>query len=257
MGDEPDMIRKMRAGQLQIAALTGVGLGILDKEARILELPLFYPNEESVDRAVSLVEHKLAAKFEQQGYVWLGMVEGGPVYLFSSKPIQTLEDLKHLKVWSWEGDKLVQAFLNEVGISAVPLSITNVLTGLQTGILDVVYNVPLGLIALQWSPFIRTMIDLRLTQVTGALLMDKKSWDLINPLDQKIIQETTGKMVKEVSAMVRSDNARALVALRKQGIEFVSLSRGDRHTLQVSGDRVAREFLAGPLLNLVRAQMAH
>ena len=48
-GDEKDVLRKIRVGQLHSAGFTGVGLGEILPEIRILELPMLYRNYEEVD----------------------------------------------------------------------------------------------------------------------------------------------------------------------------------------------------------------
>ena len=47
-GDEKDVIRKIRIGQLHGAGFTGVGLGQILPEVRVLDLPFLFDSDEEI-----------------------------------------------------------------------------------------------------------------------------------------------------------------------------------------------------------------
>lgn len=243
MGDEPDEVRKMRAGQLQGAALTGMGLGLIEKEVRVLEVPLLYKTDADVDKATSKLEARLNKKLEDAGYVLLGWAEVGPVYLFTNKPIKTMADMQGVKMWMWEGDKLAEAVFKELKLIPTPLAITNVLTALQTGMIDGVYNAPQGLLALQWNGKVKYMLDLRITQSIGALVLTKKAWDKLSPDERTILKDAGEKYSREIVVEGRKDNQRALAALKSQGIQVTHISAAELKKVKAASDKVAGELV--------------
>jgi TRAP-type C4-dicarboxylate transport system substrate-binding protein len=114
-GDELGVLRKMRFGSIHSAGFTGVGAGEILHEFRILEAPMLIRTYEEVDYITSLLYDELARKFEENGYVLLGLTEVGFVYVFSKKPIRSLSDLKGVKMWMWEGDPLAEAAFKSMG----------------------------------------------------------------------------------------------------------------------------------------------
>jgi TRAP-type C4-dicarboxylate transport system substrate-binding protein len=261
MGDEPDEVRKMRNGQLQGAALTGMGLGLIEKEIRVLEVPLLYKSDSDVDRATNKLEPRLTKKLEDAGYVLLGWAEVGPVYLFTNKSIKSMADMQGVKMWMWEGDKLAEAVFKELKLIPTPLAITGVLTALQTGMIDGVYNAPQGLLALQWNGKVKYMLDLRITQSIGALIMTKKAWEKLDPDVQKVLKEAGNTYSREIVEEGRKDNARALAALKKQGVQVTTISAGELAKVKAAASKVA-DHLVGELyssdaLREVRAGVGH
>ena len=188
-GDEKDVVRKMRIGQIHSAGFTGVGLGEILPETRVLELPFLFFREEESDFVHKRVGPRLSAAFEGKGFVLLGWAEVGLVRLFSKRAIRTQDDLTHAKVWAWEGDPLVKAYFQALRITPITLSITEVLTSLQTGLIDTVYASPLAAIALQWFTRVEYMTALPISNGTGAVLISKKTFDRLSPKQQTVLKE--------------------------------------------------------------------
>ena len=107
-GDEKDVIRKMRIGQLHGAGFTGVGLGQILPEVRVLDLPFLFSTDEEIQHVYSKMSDYYAARYEDKGYVLLGWVPVGWIHFFSQHPIRSVEDLRRSKSWMWEGDPLVE-----------------------------------------------------------------------------------------------------------------------------------------------------
>ena len=131
-GDEMDVLRKMHANQIHAAGFSGVGLGVLLPEIRILESPLLFSGYPELDYVKEALFERFSTGFEKKGYVLLGFAEAGFVYFFSKDDPSAPNALGKLKMWSWKGDPVAQNFLESFGIRTFPLHLADVNTGLET-----------------------------------------------------------------------------------------------------------------------------
>lgn len=218
-GDEPELIRKMRAGQLAGAAITGIGLAKIDPEVRALEAARTY---EELDHMRARLGEMLRKKFEERGFLLMGWGDVGPVYVFSQRPIRSLEDLRQTKLWQFSDDPLTKQTFDALGLHGVPLGVPEVLPALATGTIDAFFGSPLSTVALQWSAHARYVTSAVVGMATGATVMTKKAWSEIPPDDQKIIYEEGKKMEADVLKQVRDDNTAAFTQLQKKnGLQVV------------------------------------
>jgi TRAP-type C4-dicarboxylate transport system substrate-binding protein len=227
MGDEGDVIRKMKFGQIQGGGFTGRGLGEINPEERVLELPMLFKNDEEVDCVLKKVTPRLAKGFLKKGFVMLGWAEVGHIYIFANKPLNNKKDLQGLKMWMWEGDPLAKAMFEVHDLVPVPLDLPNVLTSMQTGLIDAIYNSPYATVALQWHTRVKYMIDMKLAYGTGALLITKKQFKKLTPKQQKILKEVASKHLGKLTAITRQENKDAMAPIRKAGIKVIEVKDVD------------------------------
>ena len=168
LGDEMDMLRKMKIGQIQSAALSSGGLSSIFKEIDVLQIPFLFQKYEEADFILKKMDSLFRKGFEENGYVLLGWSEAGFVYLMSTIPISSVADLKKGKVWIWEESPMSKAIFDEAGVKAIPLSVPDVLVGLQTGLVDVVYAPPTVAISLQWFTKVKYLTDVPLVYLAGG-----------------------------------------------------------------------------------------
>ena len=248
-GDERDVVRKMRIGQTHCAGFTGVGLGEILPEIRIFDLPFFLNTYEEVDFIRSKFRDRFAKKFEEKGYIFLGWTEVGFVHFYSNVEVKTLDDLRSLKMWMWEGDPLANVLFKSINLAPIPLAITDVITSLQTGLIDSLYVSPLGLIALQWFEKVKFMLDVPMADATGAILITKKQFNRIPQESQQMVLDTFRVHTKNLSGIVRRDNAKSVEVLKQTGIEMVSMDDKSVAELKNAGKTVSAK-LAGDLYSL-------
>jgi TRAP-type C4-dicarboxylate transport system substrate-binding protein len=217
-GDERDVIRKMRAGQLSGAAITGIGLAMIDPEVRALEASRTY---EELDHARARLGDLLKRKFEERGYVLMGWGDVGPVHIFSARPIRSLDDLRQTKLWMWSDDAITKQIFAALELRGVPLGVPEVLPGLATGAVDAFMGSPLSTLALQWAPHAKYVTSAVVGMATGATVLTKKAWDEIAPADRAILVEEGRALEKAAYAQVRHDNDEALAAMKKKGLTEV------------------------------------
>ncbi len=220
-GDEPDVLKKMRFGQLHGGAFTGYGIGQMYSPARVLELPFLFGNYDEIDYVRAQLMPEFEQGFHKNGYKLLGWMEVGFIYFFSQQPINTLDDLKQRRIWLWQGDALGEAMFRSSNLSPIPLSITDVFTSLSTGLIDTVYCTPLASIALQWYTKTRYVTDLPMANGIGGLIVSNRFYDSLPADLQKLLAETGREAGEKLIAATRSDNAKSLDVLKQEGLTFV------------------------------------
>jgi TRAP-type C4-dicarboxylate transport system substrate-binding protein len=155
----------------------------------------------------------------------------------SSSPIDKVDDLKTQKVWIPEGDELLRDLFVSLGVSPVPLPLTDVLTGLQTGLVTTVGTSAVGAIALQWHTKIKYVADIPALYLFGAMAVEKKSFERIAPPDQKVLREVMEGVFANLSRQTRLDDRSAREALKKQGIRFTTLAPDEVAKLHAASDK--------------------
>jgi len=233
MGDEKDVIRKIRLGQLNGAGFTGVGLGEILSELRILELPYMFNDESEFDYAVSALTPYFEQKLAERGYILLGWADVGWVYFLSNQPAVDPQDLKTQKVWSWAGDPLAEAFFAELGKTPIQLSIVDVHMSLQTGLINTVYCSPLAALVMQWFTKVKYISDIPFTNAIGAVMIDQKTFDKLEDEHQKLLLELSRKHLRELLLQSRKDNKEAYQYLTDEGLMITKSTTTQREALRI------------------------
>jgi TRAP-type C4-dicarboxylate transport system substrate-binding protein len=225
LGDEKDMLRKMKIGQIQGAALTSGGLSALNKEIDVLQIPFLFQKYEEVDAVLNRMDSSFRKGFEENGYILLGWPEAGFIYLMSTVPISGVSDLKKAKVWIWEESPMAKAIFDEAGVSAIPLSVPDVLVGLQTGLIEVIYTPPTGAISLQWFTKVKYLTNVPLVYLAGGVVVNKETFKKILPNDQKVLLEAFQHHMDQLKTISRNENRDAIQVMTKQGVKIVTPSK--------------------------------
>jgi TRAP-type C4-dicarboxylate transport system substrate-binding protein len=220
-GDELDALRKIRIGQLQSAAFSGVGFGQILPAVRVLDLPFLFMNYKEIDLVHKELEGFFAEQFRQKDFELLSWAEVGNVHLFSQEPIRKVGDLAKLKVWTWSGDPIAKETFSAMGTNPVPLAITDVTTALNTGMIDTVYAPPLGAIALQWNLSVKYMTSLPLAHSTGAILVSKNFSQKIPAEHFKIVKDEFHRSMERLTLELRKQTEESVALLEKGGIKIL------------------------------------
>lgn len=242
LGDEIDMLRKIRIGQIHGGGFTGLGLSMVYKDVLVIELPFLFNNYHEVDYILSKMEGRFRQGFEKNGFVLLGWSDIGFIYLLSNAPITSKEDIKGLRFWIWEGDVVASAVFKKLGIVPVPLGLPDVLMALQTGLIDVAFSSPLAAIALQWFTKTKYMLDLPLSYAIGAVLIDKKVFQKIPLSHQKVVKECAARYLFELTQRTREDNEKAIQVMVKHGIKITKPSEEQVVEFKKLRDTIAKEL---------------
>ncbi|MFT6632162.1 MAG: TRAP-type C4-dicarboxylate transport system substrate-binding protein [Bacteriovoracaceae bacterium] len=227
-GDEPDVLRKTRIGQLHGGVFTGKTLGDIFSDVRSIEVPFnFYNDEAKALSALTNNKDYFNAEIEKKGFINLGFYGIGKVYVVSTKKVSSIKEMKGLKMWAWEGDEVVRAMMDSLGLVSVPLALPDVMSSLSTGMIDAAYAPPLGILALQWQNKVKYLIDFPTAYSIGALLVNQKTWKKISVENQKIVKTIADKYVSEANKLAVIDNKKSLEMLKELGVEFVSFAKED------------------------------
>ncbi len=240
-GDEMDVLRKMRVGIINAAGFSGVGLGVVLPEVRILEAPLLFRSYAEVDYVKDHLFDRFRTAFEKKGFELLGFAEAGFVYFFSKRDLSEPNAFDEMKMWVWQGDPVAQTFLDTFGIRTFPLHIADVTTGLETNMIDSFYSPPLAAVAFQWDSQVKTMLDFPMVNSTGALLMNKSVFDKLSPQQQQQLTTIARRYSKLLVARTRKENVEARKVLAESGITFVSPTAAQIARFRKSAERTYQE----------------
>ena len=218
LGDEADMIRRMRIGQLHAATLSAVGLGQIIPEINAIQMPLLFDSYEELD----YVREKLTPRFEKlledKGFIVLSWGDAGWVHIFSQKPVVYPNDLKGQKIFVWAGESETFAAWKAAGFHPVEVAATDILTSLQTGLVNVYNTTPLLSLSFQWFALAKNMTDLPWMPFIGATVITKKRWeqipDEIRPALKNIAMSNSGNLKAEIRAL----DKKAVEVMKKQNL---------------------------------------
>ena len=259
-GDERMVLQKMRSGQLHGAGLTGNGLGAIAPSLRVLEAPFLLQTDAEVDSVYAAMGPELESALESGGVVLLGWADVGFVHVFTKSPVNSLDDIRRMKMWIWEGDPLPEAFFQEAGVAPVSLAITDVYTSLQTGLVDGVYCSPYGALVLQWHTQVRAMTEAPITHAIGAVVVSKPTWDKISEPARAKIRALAVDVFARLDASSRQENRQAKESIRKAGVKIVPVSSATMDEFRAIGARAAERnvgvLYSKDLLERVRAIVA-
>lgn len=245
-GDEKDVLRKMQIGQLHCAGFTGVGLGEILNEVRIFDLPFLFREYDEIDFIRNKLNDRFVQAFYDRGYILLGWTEVGFVYFFSNIKIDSLDALRSTKMWVWEGDTIAKALFDSINLSPIPLSVTDVMTSLQTGLIDSVYVSPLGAVALQWYSKVKYMLDLPMANAVGAILISKKHFENLQPDLQALLKQTFDNHMGRLTQLTREDNKASIEIIKESGVKVISLDQKTIDTFE-STSKEACKIAGGKL----------
>jgi len=220
-GNDRQIQRKMRIGQIHGATFTSGALSRFVPDLELYALPLVFNNMEEVLYVRERMDRHLRDLLEQNGQVNFGIAGAGTSYLMSNKPLRSLSDMAGQKTWVQEGDHISYATFKALGISPVTMPLTDVLTGLQTDLLDSAAVSPVGAVVLQLHTKVKYITDLQLSYVYGALIIDAKPFSRLSEADQAVVREVMERIYQNIDQASIQDNTDALEALVKQGLEMI------------------------------------
>ena len=227
MGDDITVLRKIRIGQLQGGVLAAGSLTRFFPDLQIYNLPLTFKSFEEVDYIRKHMDQGIVDGLQVGGMVSFHLTETGFAYLLSKEPVKSVEDVRKLKAWIPDGDPIAAELIKTFGVSPIPLSIPDVLPGLQTGIINAVAVPPVVALALQWHNHVDYMLDLPLIYVYSMLALDSKSLRGVSEEDFLLVKASLDKVFREVDSSNRQDNRDAFQALTSQGIKVIKPDEKD------------------------------
>ncbi len=209
-GQESDYIAKMRAGQLDAAALTSSGLSTIVRPVLVLGLPGIVDDYATLDRVRRRMGPRFERIFEREGFVLLGWGDVGKGRLFSKHRIQRPRDLRSARVWAPTTDVVFSEFLSIVGAQPRRLGVTEVYPALQTGMVDTVPGSALAAVALQWHSHLDYYSRDHAGILVGASVMRKAKWDSLSEDHRQVIRDVSRRAHRVAKQMIRRADDAAL-----------------------------------------------
>jgi len=242
MGSDENVLRKIRIGQLHGGAVTAGSMVVFDPDIGIYELPYLFNSLEQVDYVRLRMDDGLIKKLENKGFVSFGFAEGGFSYLMSDEEVQSIADVRDKKVWLPASHPVGEAVFESAEIAPVTLPISDVMTALQTGLIDSVTTSPIAAIALQWHTKIQYVMDEPLTYFSALLVIDKRAFNKLKQEDRELVRNAMSEAFKRIDQQNRKDNVAAKEALKNQGIRFVELTPASRQEWRAVGDEAMKKL---------------
>jgi TRAP-type C4-dicarboxylate transport system substrate-binding protein len=221
LGDEKDMRRKMHVGQIHGAVLTAAGLSGIFSEMDVFQIPFLFEGFDEVDYVLEKMGAFFKKGLEDKGYILLGWSEAGFIRLLSTRPIASLDDLRKAKVWTWEEATMARAIFDEASISAIPLSLPDVMVGLQTGLVEVVYAPPASAISLQWFTKTKYMTEVPLIYLIGGIVLKKNVFKKLSSDHRQVLMQLCAKYMDQIKLAIRKENQEAIKVMAKHGVKLI------------------------------------
>ena len=233
-GDESTVLRKMRLDALQAAALTGVGLGTIDASFNVFDVPFFFESYEELNAVTDALTPTIAKRLDAKGFVLVNWGNGGWTQVFTKKPVKTVDDLKKSKLWTSAGnDRMVQWFKAN-GFEPRAMAMTDIMTGLTTGMVEAVPTTPLAALLFQWYKQTPNMLDIGLAPVVGATIVTKKAWNTITAADRPKLLASAAAVQKRLQNDVPKQETAAIAEMTRRGL-VISKASGPEWRKEVDG----------------------
>ena len=259
MGDDKKVLTKMRLGQLHGAVMTTGPLAQASQDVQLYNLPMQFRSYEEVDYVRSRMDQRILDALEKKGYVAFGIAEVGFAYAMSQAQVTAVDEVQSQKVWVPAGDAGAERTLAAFNVAPIPLSIADVLGGLQTGLINGVTVPPVAAIALQWHTQLQHVMDLPLLYIYGTFVVSDRQFKKLAPDDQSYVRSVMGNVARSVGLRNRKDHERAVEVLGMQGLSWNRPQATHVSQWQAYADRAADELIASGFISesLFRELMSH
>lgn len=220
-GDERDFVRKIKLGQLDGAAVTAVGLAMIDESIRVLELPMMFNSVEELDYVSDKLWPYFQKKFEKKGFKLNDRGEVGWIYFLSKNKVEKIADLRGQKLWLWGDDQLVGAVFKKLGLNGVPLGVPEVDAALTSGKIDACYSSPVAAVALQWYSKVKFMTSMPMSFAIGATVVSLDAYKKLSAEDAKTVEDIGRANAKKLRKEIRKANEEAKGVMVRKGVTVV------------------------------------
>lgn len=220
-GGDAAVLRKMRIGALQGGTFTPTAFVDIYPDVNLFSLPLLFDSEDEAAYVRQRMDRRLVEGLSEAGFISFGFAATGFAIIMSNEPVYGIEDLQGKKVWVPEGDTISYAAMQAMKLSPQTLPLTDVLTGLQTELIDIIPVSPIGALVMQWHTKVDYLTDMPLVYTIGFMVMDKKAFGKLQPGDQAIVQDVMSQIYAKFDKKNLVDDAAAKKALLSKHVKRV------------------------------------
>jgi TRAP-type C4-dicarboxylate transport system substrate-binding protein len=223
-GDEGDVVVKMRLNHLQGAAMTAAGMSEINRGVWAYSLPLMIQEFNQLDWLRDQVADEISRRFEEAGFVVLAWADVGWTYWFSKKPVRTPDDLKQQRIFTWSDGPNIEGLWKAGGFHSVSLAATDILPGLQTGLIDAMATSPITAATFQWFGIAKYMCPVRWGVMTGGIMITRQTWEKIpaevRPQLAAVAKRQEVRMMKDIRYM----GDEAIRVMKDYGLQVAELT---------------------------------
>jgi len=223
LGGEAEMVRKVQRQGLDAIAISGSGLPFIDTSVDCLNIPLLFESYEELDYVRNGIAAEVEQRLANKRFKVLSWAEGGWIYFFTKAPVRTPDDLRKLRLWTSVGYPEAEALSKALGFQVVPLPETDMLTGLQTGLIEAIDVPPLLALLDRSYQLAKYMTNLRFAPLNAATVISVPAWERIpagyRPRLLDVVRQT-GQVLREE---MRQSGDEAIQEMRKRGLQIVEL----------------------------------
>ena len=218
LGDEREVVRRMRFDNPQAAAFTVVGLSEIDDAFSLFTVPFFFDSYEELYDVIDTLTPTLARRLDQKNFVLLAWGHAGWAQVFTTRPVKTLAELKQVKLFTSAGDERMVQLYKANGFQPRALAMTDIPTGLTSGLIDALWAPPALANAFQWFRQTKYMLDIGLAPVVGAVVITKKAWNAFPDVERTKYLEAGKEMEKRLKVEIPEQDRASIEEMRKRGL---------------------------------------
>ena len=224
-GDEKDMLRKVRIGQLHATAITSSTLFDIVPDIEAISLPMLIRTDEELDYVLERMRPGFEARLAEKGFKVITWSTAGWIRFFTKEPVMTPDDMKKRKLFFWGSDTTYVELLKTWGFHPVPLAVTDLLPSLQTGLVDAFPAPPAAALAFQWFALAPHMMNMRWQPLPGATIISMRIWNRIPPDLRPLLEETSREVGTRLQKRIRTLEQEAILAMKNHGLKVHAVPR--------------------------------
>ncbi len=260
-GGEAAMVDRMRIKQTQAGLLTTTGLSEIEPAVAGLQfLPMMFRNLAEVDYVSEKLRPMLEKRLRVKGFIALFWADMGWVRFFSKTPVITPDDLRKLKLFTWAGSTGTADTFRAAGFKVVPLEPEDILTSMQTGLIEAVPVPPMIALGAQIYTPAPHMLELNWSPLVGALVITRSAWEEIPfPVRMEMIKSAriAGDEIKATGRRENEESVRTMA--EKWGLKVQKVNPATeaiwRREAEKVHDFVRTKIVPADIFDEVRGQL--
>jgi TRAP-type C4-dicarboxylate transport system substrate-binding protein len=144
-------------------------------------------------------------------------------FLWTTKPVKSLADLKGMKIRSPGG--MQTAYLKALGAEPVFIPLGDVYMAMDTGTIDGLVTCPPLVLAFKLYEVAKYGVKATFGCVSEGVVMNKKTWDKTPPDLQKIITEVVGNPFATTHGLDKATYAKMMDEITSKGVTIYDLPK--------------------------------
>lgn len=238
--DEAALVRRLKRGRPQ-AAVFGLP-GDIHEAFGVLNIPFFFESDEEVFHVVEALTPTFERVLADEGLVLLNWGHAGWAHFFSEDRVETLDDLRRMKVFTAAGDDKMLQWYKENGFDPEPLAVTDVLLGLNTGLINAHPSPPYVALLFQWFDKTPFMLDVPLAPVLGITVVAERTWDRIDPDDREVLRASAKRLEQELLRDVAAQERDSIEQMRQRGLTVVEIDDAAKASFRAVADQLTASW---------------